>query len=135
MGYTFEQLKEDVMKEAEGLRVHATSEELGHLEAALLRPTDARYCIYGLMCNGDCYSQRAAELIDKCAISHFDMLPDTVEELDAFITDKPKDFLATRIDQMSNKIYSAIEAYIQLPGSKNANLIAYLRGETETLEL
>lgn len=31
--------------------------------------------------------------------------------------------------------YSAIEAYILLPEARNANLIAFLRGETDNLEL
>jgi hypothetical protein len=31
--------------------------------------------------------------------------------------------------------YSAIEAYILLPEANNAGLIAFLRGETENLEL
>jgi hypothetical protein len=31
--------------------------------------------------------------------------------------------------------FSAIEAYIMTPEANNANLISFLRGETETLEL
>jgi hypothetical protein len=33
------------------------------------------------------------------------------------------------------KYLSTIEAYIMLPEANNANLIAFLRGETESLEL
>jgi hypothetical protein len=132
--YTFEQLKEDVRKEAEALRVHATKEELAKLNYSHLDTTDRRYCVYGQM-TGNCYSQRSAELINNCAITHFKELPDTMEEMIIGVTEKPKYFLDTRIDPWLQSTFSAIEAYILLPKANSANLISYLRGETETLEL
>lgn len=131
--YTFENLKDDVRKEAEALRVHATKEELGRLELDKLQPSNEDYCIFGLM-TGNCYSKRAAELIDKCAISHFDMLPDSMDEVDEYKVDKDEDFITSRIQQRGHT-FSAIEAYICLPKARNANLVSYLRGETETLDL
>lgn len=62
--YTFEQLKEDVRKEAENLRVHATKEELGKLNLKYLDPNITVRCYYGLM-TGECDSPRASELIQN----------------------------------------------------------------------
>lgn len=132
--YTFEQLKEDVRKEAEALRVHATAAELEMIEFNSLKSDDRTACIYGLM-TGDCYSERAAHLIDKCAITHFEGLPEDMEEVSRYLTEKPKYFLDTRVDPWLPSTFSAIESYICLPEADTANLIAYLRGETENLEL
>jgi hypothetical protein len=131
--YTFDQLKEDVRKEAEALRVHATKEELGRLDFEQLQPSHEDQCIFGLM-TGNCYSKRAAELINICAISHFDLLPDSIDEVGEFKVDKEEDFIATRIHQRGTT-FSAIEAYICLPEAHNENLIAFLKGETDNLEL
>lgn len=133
--YTFEQLKADVTKEAQALRVHATAEELGRLVYNDLEPTDARYCIYGLASGKHCYSERAIELMNKCAFAFFDGLPDNYDQLNKFSVEKPNDFIDARRGQFTYHVFSAIEAYILLPEAKNANLIAYLKGETDTLEL
>src|ERR1044072_4459641 len=71
MSYTFEQLKDDVRKEAEALKVHATKEELNKLRFESLFPGFADACIYGLM-TGNCFSNRAAELIYSCAVRYFE---------------------------------------------------------------
>lgn len=132
--YTFEQLKEDVRKEAEALKIHATAEERGRLDIERFKPSDTTCCIYGLVAFG-CHTKRAAELIDKCAVRHFDYLPDDGSELNRYLADKPKDFIYERINKLSGFTFSAIEAYILLPETNNLNLIAYLRGETDTLTL
>lgn len=46
-----------------------------------------------------------------------------------------ENFVATRTGYIAPSHFSAIEAYILLPEAQNANLIAFLKGETETLEL
>lgn len=134
--YTFDQLKEDVRKEAEALRVHATKEERERLDIETLDYSDKTRCIYGLM-TGDCFSMRAATLIDKCALTHFDIITESVDEIGTFVADKPRDFIGSRVnpDVFSSYTFSAIETYISLPEANNANLIAYLRGETDNLEL
>lgn len=141
--YTFDQLKDDVRKEAEALRVHATQEERGRLTIDELSTTSFRRCYYGLM-TGNCYSKRAAELIEKCCCRYFriGVLPDIDDgPIDMSTIQKNvngisvNNFVKDRITVSSVTHYSAIEAYILLPEAKNANLIAYLRGETETLEL
>jgi hypothetical protein len=117
--YTFEQLKEDVRKEAEALRVHATKEERERLCLELLDPNHTEKCYYGLM-TGECDSDRAVELIGKCAQSFYHI-------------GSKWPFPADR-GCITNR-WSPIEAYCTLPEAKNANLIAFLRGETETFEL
>lgn len=117
--YTFEQLKDDVRKEAEALRVHATKEEKGKLTMRLLNPSDYSSCIYGLMC-GDCYNDRA-ELLKTTCTKKFVSSSDISR--------------ANIIEGQGMVYYSPIESYILQPEAKNANLISFLRGETETLEL
>lgn len=140
--YTFEQLKEDVKKEAEALRVHATQEERERLDIEMLDPSSSTECIYGLMTDS-CFSKRAALLINQCCKRFFtnSVLPDSCEEYSSM--DKVQkaergqivyEFVKGRTGA-GMTYYSAIEAYILLPEAKNANLIAYLKGETDTLEL
>jgi hypothetical protein len=138
--YTFEQLKEDVRKEAEALRVHATKEEIDRLDFKQLDPEAINGCIYGSM-TFSCDSARAIELITKCACR--------------YVADNSLNYIASegfdRIAKHANGStvsdlagqrhgsdlahYSAIEAYILLPEARNENLIAYLKGETDNLEL
>lgn len=139
--YTFEDLKADVKKEAEALRVHATKEERERLDISILRPENMSRCIYGQM-TGNCFNPRAATLIDKCAVKYFRDGVIGVLELHGFerIHDyvngsTVEDFITSRTRMRGAVHFSAIEAYILLPEARNANLIAYLRGETETLDL
>ena len=138
--YTFEQLKEDVRKEAEALRVHATKEERDKIKMIGFRPQYSDGCIYG-MATGDCFSSRASDLIEACCVRYFHNNSFTSIKHEGFegivrrvngVT--VSDFKSTRSNTFP-EYYSAIEAYILLPGAKNENLISYLRGETETLEL
>lgn len=141
MTYTFEQLKEDVRKEAEALKVHATQEERDSLSFDRLSPKCIYKCIYGQM-TGACTSKRAAVLINACACRYVkdSCLTEIAEEGFARIQKKVNGnlvdgFIAERTDHIVLRHYSAIEAYILLPEARNANLIAYLRGETDKLEL
>lgn len=118
--YTFEQLKEDVRKEAEALRIHATKEELSRLDIEMLDPSNIYLCVYG-MCTGNCESPRASELIKKCA--------------PIFISsESDPDYMKT-VTEFRGYHWSPIEYYIGYPEANNTNLITFLRGETETLEL
>lgn len=120
MTYTFDQLKEDVKKEAEALRVNATAEELGRLDFDRLNPNSATRCIYGQMTH-ECDSPRATELITKCTKTYIEAASD-IHRIK--LNEKFAEFR-----------WSPIEFYILQDDARNANLIAYLRGETETLEL
>lgn len=140
MTYTFEQLKEDVKKEAEALRVHATSEELGRLDFEQLDAEDMYKCIYGQM-TGYCNSDRGVHLIETCAIRYIKdgdltyVSRDGFERIQKYVNGATVTNLYHNRNCDIDVHYSAIEAYILLPEAKNANLIAYLRGETEILEL
>lgn len=140
--YTFDQLKEDVRKEAEALRVHATKEERGRLDIDDFDPQVGNGCIYGLIA-GDCFSERAANLIELCTPRYFknDVLPDVyggktaMDHISKNVNGcQVEDFVKERTRVIGTH-FSAIEAYITLSEARNKNLIAYLRGETETLEL
>jgi hypothetical protein len=141
--YTFEQLKEDVRKEAEALRVHATKEEREKLDFATLNPSNIDRCIFGQM-TGNCYSQRSASLIHACCVRYFkhNVIPalfdarSSMARIQDHVNGATVDnFLNERTGSNSESHFSAIEAYICLPEANNANLISYLRGETETLGL
>lgn len=140
MSYTFEQLKDDVRKEAEALKIHATKEELAKLDTKLLDPESRTGCIYGGIAT-HCDSPRAIELISKCACRFFidnalsDIQYDGFEGIAKHVNGIKVDDLAGLRHFSDYAHYSAIEAYILLPEANNANLISYLRGETETLEL
>jgi hypothetical protein len=118
--YTFDQLKEDVRKEAEALRVHATKEERERLDIETLDPSDIHLCVYG-MCTGNCESKRASELIKKCA--------------PIFISSESYPDHMVAVTEFKGYHWSPIEYYIGHPEAHNKKLIAYLRGETETLKL
>lgn len=143
MTYTFENLKEDVRKEAEALRVHATGLELARLDIKMLIATSSNWCYYGQM-TGNCFSSRAAELIQMCCKRFFtgSALPDLFTDgndmdmiSESVVDGEVTGFVKKRTEPGAGTYYSAIEAYIPLPEARNANLISYLRGETETLEL
>lgn len=129
--YTFEQLKEDVRKEAEALRVHATAKELAWLDIEMLNPKGRHSCIYG-MATGDCHSDRAIHLIKKCCVRYFrneiftDIINEGFEDIKQRVNGT-KCWFFRRDRKLTNpKHYSAIEAYILLPEARNANLIAFL---------
>jgi hypothetical protein len=146
--YTFEQLKEDVRKEAEALRIHATKEELSKLNMKNLAPRYYDQCVYGLI-SGDCFSVRASDLIFNCCPRFFKANDNHGRHL---VSEVPKGRFIEFVNGQKiadvntaddlhfhraecGSHFSAIEAYILLPEANNANLIAFLRGETETLEL
>jgi hypothetical protein len=146
--YTFENLKEDVAREAQALKVHATKEELERLDFSKLQTDNPIQCVYGQIAFG-CFSDRASELIFTCCQRYFKVWnrDTTIHELAGKrgfyefangqtingVNDS-KSLLEQRL-VIKGGYYSAIEAYILLPEAKNADLIAYLKGEVETLEL
>jgi hypothetical protein len=73
--------------------------------------------------------------VDKCAVRYFEEFADDSECLYEVVKEKPEDNARMRASECEFYLYSAIEIYIALPEAKNANLISFLRGETETLEL
>lgn len=140
--YTVEQFLEDVRQEAQALRENATKEELAKLNFDKLRPSRPSGCIYGLM-TGHCDSRRGTELIFICCPRYVNNpqskctpLKNLVEHVNGSKikgVESADDFY----DHRERGFYhlSAIEAYIMSPEGNNENLISYLKGEIDTLEL
>lgn len=136
--YTFDDLKADVTKEVTALKTHATKNELHKLSAALLDPSDVFNCYYGLMTDC-CHSERAVELIKICAIRY--VVDCTLTSTTAEGFQRISEHVCTKgMDDFESGrgfsgYYSALEAYALLKDAKNENIIAYLKGETDILEL
>jgi len=141
MDYTIEQLKNDVAYEANNLRIQATDTEKARLNVESLDPKLSFRCIYGLM-TSDCYSERASELINACAcrLVKDDYITgianEGFERIKRNINGKHLDNLhENRTGTNETAHYSAIEAYILLPDANNENLINFIKGQTDTLNL
>ncbi len=153
--YTKEQFLADVKAEAKALRQHATKEELGRLNFEKLESRNFERCIYG-QSTGNCFGNRAAELIFKCCPRYFKAEADTELGEEVPIETSSKKYessfreyvngekpvgvnsaegLYQNRNRTSTLHYSAIEAYIMYPFARNENLISYLRGETDDLNL
>jgi hypothetical protein len=122
-----ENLKNLVRDEAAKLKEFATKKELERLDFGRLNPSSIRQCIYGQMA-GDCFSQRAKLLLNNCTAPYSESNVD-YEPVQA------ENFKRHRSASQRNVYYSPIEFYITQDDAKNANLIAYLKGETETLDI
>lgn len=123
-----EELKTLVLQEANNLKKYATPEELQSLDFEILYPSKPGLCIYGQMI-GDCASPRAIELLNLCTKPYS-------EDLDVIETPTQQYFPARSGGFGSDYApFSPIEFYICQHGAKNAELIAYLKGETTNLEL
>lgn len=125
-----------VKEEAAKLREALTVEEAFNLDFETLEPDRPKLCIYG-QATGDCYSERAAFLIRKCASRIYKGSPD-----EAVLNGKPtkKNTTAVKIYWGNHKKrthHSPIEVFIYQPNNKrnNKKLIKYLRRETETLDI
>jgi hypothetical protein len=149
MTYTKKQFIEDVKKEARALRKNASRAELNKLEFEILNPSAFESCVYGCM-TGDCRSPRAATLIHKSCKRYFhqlsglrhcqdvgtrpmDIIKEKVKGSKVKGVESAKDFRNTRSGVI--RYFSSIETYILMPGNKNKNLIAYLKGERNDLVL
>jgi hypothetical protein len=92
---------------------------------------------------GTCASPRANQLIASCCPlyienrtyrPHDDEL-DNVKVIQPLSVEETVIHRHNAIDYTLLRYISPIEAYIMRPEAKNANLIAFLKGESETLEL
>ena len=142
--YSIEQFKADVLADATALKQHATAGELAKLNAALLDPYHYRQCIYGQM-TGDCYSPRAARLIFDCCPRYIDVKKRVTSGTVLTLDDVVK---APRSEQMTESLgeledyrdgiggfHSAIENYLWCQDANISGLIAFLKGEADTVEL
>jgi len=143
---TKKQFLADVMHEIDMLKKHATQAEVSRLDFHLFNPSDYNQCIYGQL-TGDCRSLRAKDLMDVSCIRTFDLTGDTDAVINENLTfAKAKASINGIYDgspwtgdrgEANRSFYylSALEGYIALKDAKNKEIIAYLKGETDTLTL
>jgi hypothetical protein len=123
------ELKLKVIDEATKLKSWATQKELEKLNFNLLTPCNKNSCVYGQM-TGNCFNERATELLNCCAIPY---------------SSDTEDYIRTRVKSFNSKnrtdwrnyawVFSAIEFYITQVKAKNNNLINYLKGVKKTLTI
>lgn len=123
------ELKKLVKDEADKLKQFATADELVKLDFDQLSPRDMTRCIYGQIA-GVCFNERAVELLNKCAKPLIDDYGDYFDGIDLRLTERPE-----RFDNHDERWFSPIEVYITQREANNENLIQYLRGEVEDLDL
>lgn len=127
-------LKKLVIGEATKLKASITSSELLRLNIESLDPTSYKTCIYGQM-TGDCFNERATELIESCCEKL--ITGEIGGEVTPVKEAKISDEFARNTDDGDVK-WSPIELFIaQVKNTNNGNnarLVAFLKGETETLE-
>lgn len=118
-------LKQEVTQEAKNIRKYATKDERARLDFERLIPQSPRRCIYGQM-TGTCRSSRAIQLLSKCALPYWSFktsrkLPEAKRKNTSY--------------GESDIYFSPIESYIMQPKADNKALIAFIKGETDTLSL
>lgn len=144
---TEKQLIADVAHEVKSLRLNATKEELERLNLGKIDPASPSRCIYGQMTDS-CDSFRAKELMDESCVrvvteKQFDGVPMSgrlsFEEVKGLKKGKYKgQTWRTKMSSDYNRSYSylsMLELYISLKGARVDNIIAYLKGESEELDL
>lgn len=140
--YTREDLVADVIIEANNIKKFANPKEIEKLNFDHLQPSHRKNCIYGQM-TGDCFNMRAATLIEKCTHRYFEnglipVMSDQLVNMDRIAKNvngtSVENFIHARSQEWDTH-YSAIEAYILLQGANNKNLIEFIKGQGETLEL
>ncbi len=116
-----QKLKRAVVKEALLLRKHATKKEKDKLDYYWLKSRDPSGCVYGQM-TGNCWSERAAQLIKKCAVAY------TIS-LNAYNSPKSKKITRGCVFgcDHSPDTFTAIEYYISQPNAKIETLINLIK--------
>lgn len=121
-------LKEKVIQEATKLKTCATKEELKRLDFRTFAPDKKQYCIYGQL-TGNCFSDRALELLNCCAIPYSCRITSYQRTRAKFNENNRKN------NDSDNWVFSAIEYYICRNGARNSNLLSFLKGKRKTLTL
>lgn len=117
-------LKQRVLEEATLLKQHATPEEIHKLDVDWIDPTNFEQCIYGQM-TGNCYSERAHELLAKCAVWPYSI------ELDGYVKTQMGVTRWMNFRNGSSNGFSPIEYYIYNRPDKIPVLVNYLKGNRE----
>lgn len=116
-------LKQLVLDELFLLKQHATSEEISCLSEIEIDPENAERCIYGAM-TGDCFSERAHELLSKCAKPYS-------KNLSKFTPTKMGVEKWIKIREINETFFSPIEYYIYQREENIPFLTDYLLGKRE----
>jgi len=119
------ELKALVLDEAKKIKEFATPEEIQRLDPRLILPYNGSMCIYGQM-TGDCFSDRAIELLNKCAIPYSDGISEFVYTDDDRFADGSSGIL---------RAYSPIECYIADEEAYKLNLARFIKGEISETDL
>lgn len=121
------------------LKQHATGEEKENLDFELFDASNVDECIYGQM-TGHCQSKRANELMALACKRIFHEQHKwkegaTFQKASATLNGAFKAAMWTGENRRNFNYISALEGYLMLKGAKNAEIIAYIKGKSETLEL
>ncbi len=118
-----------VTAEAKALVANASNGELSKLSLDDLRASRRDRCIYGQM-TGDCFSDRAINLIELCANRVYNVIPDSFT-ISGTLNGTPK-------GKQRYKYWSPIEIFIAMPinqsNGNNKMLIDFLTGKRKTLK-
>lgn len=136
---------EDVRQEIENIKKYATKEEKKKLDSFYFDPEDPNKCIYGLM-TGYCRNDRAKFLISKCCVSiiensfyanlNIEYLKVDVRGDNELLIDAKSCRLDSKDDNHDGLWYiSSLEQYIMRSEANNDQIISYIKGETDSLEL
>ncbi len=136
-----EQFLQDVRTEVEGLKANATPYEISRLDLFTFDPDSKIDCIYGQM-TGVCTSRRAKVLMDASCVR----VTSSCNALNSKTFDEVSDQIngdytgQTWYEEWGNlyrkyDYLSMVEMYIFLKGASPKNIMDYLKGEVETLEL
>ena len=137
----------DVRHEIESLRKNATEQEKDNLDFRTFYPNNFENCIYGQM-TGDCRSPRAKELMDKSCVRVMDIelfgnvygsnyedkafnVNGKYKSEKSWVDDDTEYYNRNR--QMN--YLSVLEGYILLKNAKSENILAYIKGQINNLEL
>jgi len=116
-------LKEAAIIEIKNLRKYATKEQKGRLDFNTFKKNEQESCIYGQM-TGNCNSLLAHKLMDKCAVGKFHSIRWDFSKISKKYTFVDRDIF-----------WTSLEGYIIETPDFNENILSYIKGETNTLEL
>lgn len=137
---------EAVIHEIEQLKKYATAAEISELDLERFDASSQHDCIYGQMA-GNCETNRAKELMDKACIKVMDLDDEGVSQvLGLDIDDKSFNVngkykgqtwhgLENSWSRRRYRYLSALEAYICTRDAKVKNVILYMQGKVDKLEL
>lgn len=123
-------IKKAVIHEVKMLRQHATEDEINRLNFHMLDGTKSYDCIYGQL-TGNCYSQRAIELINECVYKRRFYSSTAILNYDFTVKE-------ARVMKQNSSIYyerygayTSLEVFIVLYPKYNKSIIDALEGKIQ----